>query len=262
MSTSERLQVDAYKDNAGDYLIYLFHIVAYRWFSQYAKDKTVLDFGCGTGYGAFEISKVARHVDAVDIAYEAIEYANANYRSLNLRFAQIKPVADSPLPFDSEKYDLIISNQVIEHIRDPSTYIVEAKRVMRKDGMLVLATPDRTTRLFPHQKPWNRFHVWEYAESEMIALLRQHFDGVRTFGMTGDSSTLAIELSRTARLRLLTLPFTLPFVPEWWREFGLHTLKRFKGEPAPSPASFGEDAVWIGKDVSPSVNIIAEARIR
>ena len=73
---------------------------------------------------------------------------------------------------------------------------------------------------------------------------------------------VAMELSRTARLRLLTLPFTLPFVPEWWREFGLRTLKRLKGEPAPSPASFGEDAVWIDKDVSTSVNIIAEARYR
>jgi SAM-dependent methyltransferase len=258
--TSERVHVDAYRDNAGDYLIYHFHIVAYRWFSRYATGKTVLDFGCGTGYGAYELSRYARRVDAVDISTEAIEFARANYRASNLTFTRIGRIEVCPLPFEDRIYDLVVSNQVIEHIREPERYLSEAKRVMTEAGVLVLATPDRTTRLFPYQRPWNQYHVREYSENELIAMLLKHFADVRIFGMGGEERVLAMELSRTAKLRFLTLPFTFPFAPDWWRVFGLKLLKRLKVRKQLCLPTFDETAVWIQNGVSPSVNIIAEAR--
>jgi hypothetical protein len=66
----------------------------------------------------------------------------------------------------------------------------------------------------------------------------------------------------------LTLPFTLPFIPGWLRVRGLDFLKRLNsGWPVKeiqttTPHEFDENDIQIGKDLSPSVNLIAVARKR
>ena len=73
MVTSERMNVDAYSKNLNDYIIYLTHMATYEFAEKYCKNKIVLDFGCGTGYGSYFISKIAKKVIAVDISKEAID---------------------------------------------------------------------------------------------------------------------------------------------------------------------------------------------
>ena len=63
------------------------HLVRYRFAARSAAGCTVLDVGCGTGYGASLLAAKARLVVGVDNAPEAIQYAQANYPDGNLRFA-------------------------------------------------------------------------------------------------------------------------------------------------------------------------------
>ena len=44
------------------------------------------------------------------------------------------------LPVPDESVDYILSSQVLEHVTDPVVYLGEAKRVLRKDGKLLLST--------------------------------------------------------------------------------------------------------------------------
>lgn len=55
----------------------------------------------------------------------------------------IKIKADAlHLPIRSEKSDVVIATAVIEHVSDANAMLVECARILRKDGLLVLTTPD------------------------------------------------------------------------------------------------------------------------
>ena len=66
------------------------------------------------------------------------------------------------MPFADASFGAVLSFQVIEHLDRPDAYLAEASRVLAPGGVLLLATPDRATRLYSWQQPWNRFHVTEY----------------------------------------------------------------------------------------------------
>ena len=283
--TSERVTEDAYQAREGDYLIYLFHIATYDFAKTFTSGRRVLDFGCGTGYGAHRIASECADIVGVDISDSAIAFAREKYRADNLDFRQIKSVEDAPLPFPDGSFDVVLSFQVIEHVPDADRYLSEVRRVLAADGMLIVATPDRSTRLLPGQRPWNRYHLIEYRPADFADVMSRHFDGVEMLGMGGDEVVIGREIARSRRLKFLTLPFTFPGAPERWRQWGLGLLKTLQAkvrgadtsqqtEQQPEGAAGGaghvlssaavhaydESAIRIAAGVSPSVNIVAVGR--
>jgi SAM-dependent methyltransferase len=255
--TSERLSVENYSNTAQGVLIYVIHIVAYRWFIRDCIDKDVLDFGCGTGYGTHELAKVTKSCHGVDVSNEAVDHCLTLYKGDNVTFSQIKPIEESPLPFPDASFDVVVSNQVIEHVLSPDTYIKEARRVLRPGGVLYVVTPDRSTRLFRGQKPWNRWHLHEYSPQEIRGMVEGHFKTVTVSGMTGQPEVVSKEIARTRKLRFITLPFT--YGPEIWRQATLALLKKLERIAAPGVPGFGENALWIAEDIDVSINCCIRA---
>jgi SAM-dependent methyltransferase len=196
------------------------------------------------------------------------------------------PVDDGPLPFADGSFDVVLSFQVIEHVPDPGRYLAEARRVLTDDGVMIVATPDRRTRLLPGQRPWNRYHLAEYAPHELSAMLCRQFGQVELNGMSADEAIIGRELARSRALKWATLPFTFPGAPERLRQAGLGRLKSVKawmrrgdaamrqspGIPegngggaghvpvAPAYYPYDETAITIGPGRYPSVNIVAVAK--
>lgn len=262
--TSERVVVEHFKATPEQYLIYLFHIVSYRFAERYTEGREVLDYGCGSGYGSADIAADARRVVGVDVSREAIEHAEAHFSVPRLKFALIDP--DRPLTLPDESFDTVLSFQVIEHVHDPDRYLSEARRVLRPGGSLVLTTPNRRTRLLPAQRPWNRWHVTEYSERTLRRRLAPHFSAIEVLGMTGRRDVLEIELRRTLRARWLMLPATLPLFPDGLRIRLLEQVQRLRearaSGPAPGPhdCEFDESALSIAPGARPSVNLVTVAR--
>lgn len=271
-ATSERVSEDAYQSNAGDYLIYLFHIATYEFARRHVMDKVVLDFGCGTGYGARRLADSATHITGVDVSPGAVAFARDRYlpmaNSLGsaLEYLRIDPVEQSPLPFPDDHFDTVLSFQVIEHVPSVENYLAEIRRVLKPGGTFICATPDRRWRLFPRQQPFNVFHVQEWAPDEVEQLLAPVFDKTSVFGMTAPADVLKLELSRCRKVRALTYLFTFPGAPLAWRVWGLNLMKglstRTEGGPGGPAKSFDFDhsAVSIAPGVSPSVNIITVSK--
>ena len=270
--TGERVIEDAYKASASSYLIYLFHIATYEFCRSYVRGRTVLDFGCGSGYGTHRLASDCAHITGIDISAEAIEFAINTYAGDNLDYRQVGDVQTNPIPFADEQFDTVISFQVMEHIDAVGSYLDEIQRVLRKDGTVVIATPDRSTRLYRKQRPWNAYHVVEYSPESFSRALGNRFRHVELFGMSARQDVIDIELKRTRRTRLATLPFTFPGAPEWYRRFGLAALKRIgrsfgsvysrkrQESAADVDYDFSIDDIVIEKDVAPSVNVLCVAR--
>ncbi len=272
--TGERVIEDAYRASASTYLIYLFHIATYEFSRQFIQNKRVLDFGCGSGYGTHLVAPDCSSITGVDISADAVGYASANYKLGNLDYVRIEDIQTTPLPFDDGAFDTVVSFQVMEHIAQVGAYLDEVHRVLADDGTVVIATPDRRTRLFRGQRPWNEYHIVEYEPSDFLEALGDRFADVEMFGMSARSDVIDIELKRTRLTRMVTYPFTFPGSPEWFRRFGLRTMKatgkllgsvyssKRRDDGADVDFGFTLEDVRIDRNLEPSVNILCVARKR
>jgi SAM-dependent methyltransferase len=260
--SGERMIMEEYQSSAEDHLIYLMHMATYRFAMRFTAGKKVLDYGCGSGYGSSLIAEHAVQVTGVDVAEDAVAFAKHRFRADNLAFCTVP--ADGALPFGTASFDTVLSFQVFEHVEHEQLYLGEIARVLTPGGTLVLATPDRSTRLLPGQQPWNRWHLREHSDNSLRATLSQRFATVEMLHMSGEPKVIEIELKRCARVKWITLPFTLPFYPRALRVALLNMIHRLRGRPAKPSAKrqydFDESAIVIGAGLVPSLNLVAVAR--
>lgn len=259
--SGERVIEDDYKSSPSMYAIYLMHIASYDFASQYTRGKRVLDLGCGSGYGAARIAETALSVTAVDVSEAAIAYASERYARKNVQFHKVKA---GPLPFERGAFDVVLSFQVIEHVMDDLAYVQEAGRVLADNGVMIMVTPNRAPRLFPGQRPWNRWHVREYSDLALEELLKSGALEPQMLYMTARGGVAALELARYRTLKWVTLPFTFPAAPESWRLRGLnwlHKLSERKTQPGARvpPLACSLEDVSIGPPEPDALNLVAVA---
>jgi len=154
-------------------LMYGEHIIRYELSKKLMKNKVVLDIASGTGYGTQVLSTVAKKVYGVDISKEAIDYAKKHYSSQNLSFLQGS--ADK-IPFDDEVFEVVNSFETIEHIPTYKEFIKEAKRVLKKNGVFIVSTPNKKEFIQNAH-----YHVHEFFEKEFTDLLKRSFKNVEIY---------------------------------------------------------------------------------
>lgn len=108
------------------------HLAPYRWAAARASGRTVLDVGCGEGYGAALLAASAERVIGTDRS-EATRVAAARHRSANLAFREQC----------DERFDLVACCQVIEHVPDPVGFLRDLAARVAPGGTLVVTMPNR-----------------------------------------------------------------------------------------------------------------------
>ncbi len=193
LKTGERVVPDEFK-SLEEYLSYLRHLKAYQFSQEFLPhNNIILEIGSGEGYGTNLLSETAEKIIGLDKDSPAIEHANQKYGSEKCLFQLF---AGDRLPFEDNRFDAVVTFQVIEHIEDDIGFVKEAYRVLKEDGQLLVTTPNRTYRLKPGEKPWNKFHVREYYAEDLERVLKRVFSDVRVWGIRGKEEAQKIEIER------------------------------------------------------------------
>lgn len=133
------------------------------------KGKTVLDIASGEGYGSNIIAKHASKVIGVDINFEAIEHAKNKYKANNIEFIQGSVVK---IPMGDSSVDVVVSFETLEHHDKHDEMMLEIKRILRKNGILMISSPNK--QHFSNFEK-NSFHVKELFYEEFKDLMNQYF---------------------------------------------------------------------------------------
>jgi SAM-dependent methyltransferase len=129
-----------------DYLIY-----AVQRFSHVDRP-IVLDFGCGP---AQAVSLGLRHdIDIYGVDAFHGGWSGWRERLLPDAAARIAIIDTDALPFRDSQFDMVISNQVFEHIPDPTRILPEIRRVLKPGGQFLA--------LFPTREIWYEGHLGLY----------------------------------------------------------------------------------------------------
>ena len=103
---------------------------------------SMLDIGVGTGE-IIDFFAEKNRTFGVDVTDQRVS-----------KLSTFKAVANETLPFEAGTFDVVITNHVIEHVLSPENHLREISRVLKSDGIVYLATPNR---LFPKE---THFKLW------------------------------------------------------------------------------------------------------
>jgi 2-polyprenyl-3-methyl-5-hydroxy-6-metoxy-1,4-benzoquinol methylase len=169
------------------------HLTAYLHARPHAAGKSVLDVGCGEGFGTQTLADVAREVVGVDYSADAIAYCRSRWRKPNLRFEVVD--FTRPGPFGGT-FDVVLCFQVLEHIADEVAFLEALRARLAPHGTLVLTTPNRLKSFSE-----NPYHLREYAPAELRALLGRVFAHVELAAIAGNEKVVAFDARREQAVR-------------------------------------------------------------
>jgi len=107
--------------------------------NKYAKPNSmILDLGCGNGLSSYMLSEYGHRVIGTDISSFFIA-DSAHLQNKNLIY-EVCDVLD--LPFRDNSFDVVCSNELIEHVTDAQKAILEMIRILKNGGILAIMGPN------------------------------------------------------------------------------------------------------------------------
>ena len=112
-------------------------------------DLHILDYGCGAGQIVKALRTKGMDTFGCDIFYDGEDYSKLVKSDL---FDQgiIRRMPDGCIPFELEYFDVVINNQVMEHVENINSVLKEIHRVLKPGGLML--------NLFPHKGVWHEGH--------------------------------------------------------------------------------------------------------
>ncbi|KQX18062.1 MULTISPECIES: bifunctional 2-polyprenyl-6-hydroxyphenol methylase/3-demethylubiquinol 3-O-methyltransferase UbiG [unclassified Sphingomonas] len=99
------------------------------------------DVGCGAGLLAEPLARMGAAVTGIDAAPENIAVAKLHAATQGLA---IDYRAGGVEALAGERFDLVTSMEVIEHVADPAAFVAELAGLLAPGGIMILSTPNRT----------------------------------------------------------------------------------------------------------------------
>jgi ubiquinone/menaquinone biosynthesis C-methylase UbiE len=202
----------------------------YHTARQYATHKRVLEVASGTGMGLSYLAHTASSVIGGDYTPNLLHIAHSHYQDR----MPLLCLDAHHLPFHSHTFDLVIIFEAIYYLPDAEEFITEARRILDKDGTLLISTVNKDWGEFAPSSFSTRY----FSVPELYDLLSQKdFIELEFYGAfptkTASFRQMAVSLVRRLAVVLNLMPKTLT---------GRALLKQiFYGNLTPLPSEVSED---------------------
>ncbi|MDZ7859199.1 MAG: class I SAM-dependent methyltransferase [Candidatus Krumholzibacteriota bacterium] len=147
------------------------------------KNKTVLDSGCGLGWGSYLICELPRELISIDINEKALSFARGTWDDSKLNFRKLSILEIDLL---RRKFDVILSYEIIEHLawKEGLRYLSQISGNLVSGGKLIMSS------YFPSsagdaekEEAKNPYHLHIYTKREMREeLAKRGFTKVKFLG--------------------------------------------------------------------------------
>ncbi len=180
---------------------------------------SVLDIGCGSGSISFYVAKKVKKVVGIDVSMKAVDNCINSAKQLRIsEKAAFKRVNFLNLN-ELEKFDMIIMNEVIEHIQEDKKAIKKVSLLLNEGGYLYISTPSRNAPLYKigllKKFDKNVGHVRRYLEDDLINMVssfnlilveQKETEGIlRNFLFTNKTAGISIKFIRYILSDIITL---------------------------------------------------------
>ena len=99
-----------------------------------------LDIGCGAGYSMYRATQDL-NCECIGIDPDPTAHGVGRYAEKAYLTDQILQGFSENLPFDDESFDVVYSSHVLEHVNDQQETLLEMKRVLKQNGVLIIGMP-------------------------------------------------------------------------------------------------------------------------
>jgi 2-polyprenyl-3-methyl-5-hydroxy-6-metoxy-1,4-benzoquinol methylase len=186
----------------------------------------ILDFGCGPGWLSNILSTFGPTV-GIDLSPQAI--ADAKKRYLGPQFDAVDVFRWEYIP---KSFDVVVSQEVIEHVEDQPRYIEMISELLTDRGLLILTVPNASAMMAMPEADriaWSNQPIEHWLTvSELRSLLEKRFDLLSTKTITlGMGSLGTHRIINSAKLVKLLAGVGLGPGYDWFRGkfgFGLHIV--------------------------------------
>ncbi len=132
----------------------------------------LLDVGTGIGTLMEVATKEGFHVSGVEFSPWASSYARTD-KGLDVFTGTIEEAG-----FREETFDVVVLNHVLEHLDQPRETLREVRRILKRDGVLVIGVPNIESIMarllgagWYSLKPGE--HVWHFSPATLCRLVRE-----------------------------------------------------------------------------------------
>jgi 2-polyprenyl-3-methyl-5-hydroxy-6-metoxy-1,4-benzoquinol methylase len=143
-------------------------------------DQTVLDLGCGVGYGSLILAHRAKRVVSLDRDQESIALLGGLVASSGAdNIEAICGDVDNLEKLIHGRIDVVVCHELIEHLPREAqerllTKISSGQAPFHKGTRLFISTPE-VSEYNQRNRKENRFHEFEFSKEEFVAFLGRHF---------------------------------------------------------------------------------------
>lgn len=113
-----------------------------RWVAnQVSGAARVLDYGCGAGRVVALLREAGINAFGCDVFYEGGDYSDVIFPAAK---PYVLRMEGERIPFEDASFDVVLSNQVFEHVPNLDAALSEISRVLKPGGVALNLFPDRS----------------------------------------------------------------------------------------------------------------------